>query len=473
MSHKFPTKNNMTKINLSKGENMFIGRQDELEKLAEMYHSDQQEVVLIYGRRRVGKSELIKQFLQGCQTKGLYYQCKRTTEMNNTESLSALFSEIYGYPPLSFDSFEALLDFFFQQACREKSVLVLDEYPYLRQTVKGLDSIIQAMIDKYHGQSQLKLILCGSFVDTMKSLLLEENPLYGRLTMTIHLHPMDYFETAQFYPSFSPVDKIRLYSVFGGIPYYNRLVDETTSVRDNILRLLVVPGARLENEVQMYLLGELGKFVNANEAFEALARGFRRYKDILSQSHISSSPVLAEVLKRLILMELVEKTAPINDAQNAKKTSYHISDNMAGFYYRYLFRYSSQRRIMSPDAFYDRYIDTDFEEQLVPHCFEDICRQFLIRKNRRGELPEIFDAIGRYYYDLPKEHRNGEFDVVTHDRKGYIFYEAKFRQSPLTDAMIEEEIRQVQQTGLACYQYGFFPVPAIKLRPDRTLFSIA
>ena len=129
---------------------------------------------------------------------------------------------------------------------------------------------------------------------------------------------------------------------------------------------------------------------------------------------------------------------------------------------------------MSPDAFYDRYIDTDFEEQLVSHCFEDICRQFLIRKNRRGELPEIFDAIGRYYYDLPKEHRNGEFDVVTHDRKGYIFYEAKFRQSPLTDAVIEEEIRQVQQTGLACYQYGFFSRSGYQVtpRPDVVLFRL-
>ncbi|MGN0948720.1 MAG: ATP-binding protein [Megasphaera sp.] len=447
---------------------MFIGRKEELARLTEMYQSPQQEVVLIYGRRRVGKSELIKRFLQRCQAEGIYYQCKRTTEMNNVESLSALFSDVYGYPPLAFQGLEALLDFFFRQACQKKQVLVLDEYPYLRQTVKGLDSILQSLIDKYRGQSQLKLILCGSFVDTMKSLLLEENPLYGRLTLTIHLHPMDYLEAAQFYPAFSAADKVRLYSVFGGIPYYNQLIDETKSVRDNIIRLLVETGARLENEVQMYLLGELGKFVNANEAFEALARGFHRYKDILSQSHISSGPALAEVLKRLILMELVVKTAPINDAKNARKTSYRIADNMACFYYRYLFRYSSQRQIMAADAFYDRYIAADFEEQLVPHCFEDICRQFLIRQNRCGNLPEIFDAIGKYYYDLPKEHRNGEFDVVTHDAKGYIFYEAKFRQTPLTEAMLETEIRQVRQTGMDCYRYGFFSRAGYDLKKTRT-----
>lgn len=453
---------------------MFIGRQAELTKLDECYQSDQQEVVLVYGRRRVGKSELLKQFLQRKKANGIYYQCKRTTEQNNVESLSALFSDVYGYPPLAFSSLETLLEFFFQQATRESRVLVLDEYPYLRQTVKGLDSILQSLIDRYRDQSRLKLVLCGSFVDIMKSLLLEENPLYGRITLTLHIHPMDYWESAQFYPRFSAADKVRLYSVFGGIPYYNQLIDEKKSVEENILRLLVEPGARLENEVQMYLLSEMSKFINANEAFEALARGFHRFRDILAQSHINSSPALADVLKRLMLMELVRREAPINDPGNTKKTSYHIADNMACFYYRYLFRYGSQRQIMDPKAFYQRYIQQDFEEQYVPHRFEELCRQFLIRQNRKGALPETFDAIGKYYYDLPKEHRNGEFDVVTHDDKGYIFYEAKFQQAPVTEAMIDQEIQQVRQTGLACYRYGFFSRSGYTVapRPDLILYTL-
>lgn len=444
---------------------MFIGREVEMERLRRMYDSPNQEVVLIYGRRRIGKSELIKQFLKTSKIQGLYYQCKRTTEMNNVQSLSALISEVYQYPPLAFTDMEKLLDFLFQQACRTRQVLVLDEYPYLRQTVPGLDSILQSLIDSYRERSQLKLILCGSFVDTMKSLMLEENPLYGRVTLSLHIHPMDYFESAAFYPDFSPADKVRLYSVFGGVPYYNRLIDSTRSVRENVMNLLVEPDARLENEVQMYLLGELSRFINANEAFEALARGFHRFKDILSQSHITSSSALAEVLKRLILMELVKKEAPINDRNNKKKASYFISDNLSSFYYRYLFPYSSQRQIMAPDTFWDRYIAHDFSETFVPKQFETLCRQFLIRQNRKGRLPEIFDAIGTYSYDLPEEHRNGEFDVVTHDDKGYIFYEAKFRKTPVTDAMIQTEIRQVQRTGMNCHRYGFFSRSGYQVTP--------
>lgn len=434
----------------------FIGRKQELTKLEKMYQKDTQEITLIYGRRRVGKSELIKQFLKQHDKNAIYYECKQTSEMNNVMSLAALLSETFQLPPLAFDSMEKLLTFLFDQAVKEKIIVVLDEYPYLQQTITGLDSILQSLIDHYAADSQMKLILCGSFVDTMKQLLLVQNPLYGRVYLTLDVKPMNYVEAAEFYPSFSLEDKVRLYSVFGGIPYYNQLIDESLSVKENVIDLIASPGARLENEVSLYLHSEMAKFTNANEVFEALAKGFSRYRDLLSQSHISSSPALAEVLKRLMLMEMVEKEAPINDPNNKKKAGYFIKDNMSCFYYRYIFRYSSPLRIMDPDVFYDRYIHTDFEQEYVPKRFEDICRQFLILQNRQGKLAEPFEAIGKYYYDLPKEHKNGEFDVVTKDARGYVFYEAKFRTTPITEAMIEHEIAQVQATGLYCYQYGFF-----------------
>ena len=103
-----------------------------------------------------------------------------------------------------------------------------------------------------------------------------------------------------------------------------------------------------------------------------------------------------------------------------------------------------------------RHWQEDFETKHVPKVFEDICRQYLIRKNRAGEMDEIFEKIGNYYYDDPVERKNGEFDIVTLDNSGYIFYEAKFRKEPLTENMIEKEIAQVRQTGLECYKYVFF-----------------
>jgi len=449
----------------------FYGREQQQKKLKRVLVKNELQVVLIYGRRRVGKSELIKQCLLSEDVPKLNYECKQTTEMNNVESLSTLISENFGLPTLGFGSMETLLDYLFQRAEKEQLILVLDEYPYLRETVTGIDSILQSLIDRYKDTTHLKLVLCGSYVEIMKSLLARENPLYGRVDLAIDLKPMDYYESAMFYPTFSSEDKVRIYSVFGGIPYYNRLIDPALSVRENIQELISAPGARLENEVSMYLKSEISKIANANEVFEALSKGFSKYSDLLSQSHVSSGPTLVDVLEKLIRMEVVEKQAPINDADNRRKSGYFIVDNLSLFYYRYIFRFLSQRNVLDEDVFYDRYISEDFETQYVPRIFENICKQYLIRQNRAGKIEPPFDKIGKYYYDDPKTRSNGEFDTVTEDPLGYIFYESKFRREPVSLAMIHEEIKQVQTTGLNCYKYGFFSRSGFQCEPtDHMIF---
>lgn len=435
---------------------MFYGREAERKKLHTMFHSDGQMISLIYGRRRIGKSELIKQVLKETDITGIYYECKQTTEKNNVDSLAELIGEAFQFPTPAFKDMEQLLQFLFKRSKQEPLILVLDEYPYLRENAKGLDSILQSVIDSNKDTSHMKLIICGSYVDTMKALLARQNPMYGRIDLTISLKPMDYYDSALFYPSFSDEDKVRLFSVFGGIPYYNRLIDFKKSIRENVIDLIASPGARLENEISMYLNSEISKITNANEVFEALAKGFSRYKDLLDQSNVSSGPALVDILDKLIRMDVVAKEAPINNENNRKKSGYFISDNLSLFYYKYIFRNISRMNIMDPDVFYDKYIADDFETKYVPKIFETICKQYLIRRNRKGLMEEPFEKIGKYYYDDPVEKKNGKFDIVTQDDRGYIFYKAKFRKDPVTESMVQNEIRQVTQTGLNCYKYGFF-----------------
>lgn len=434
----------------------FYGRDEQIKALNRFLDRSGLGVCLIYGRRRVGKSELIKHVLKSRNERKLYYECKETSELNNVESLAALISEEFHFPRPAFANLEALLNYLLDSSKNEPIILVLDEYPYLKNVIKGLDSILQALVDKYRDTGNFKFIICGSYIDIMKSLLEKENPLYGRVDFSIDLKPMDYFESANFYSTFSNEDKVKLYSVFGGIPYYNKMIDSGLSVMDNIIELIASDGARLENEVPMYLKSEISKIENANEVFESLAAGAMRYSDILSQSHVSSGPALADVLEKLARMELIKKEAPINDENNKRKSRYIVTDNFSMFYYRYIFRHLSQLNIINEDIFYSRFIEEDFETKYVPHVFEDICRQYLIRKNRIGEIDEPFEKIGRYWYDDPENHSNGEFDVVTFDRKGYIFYEAKFRKEPVSESLIRTEIEQVKSTGLNCYKYGFF-----------------
>ena len=433
----------------------FIGRTDELKKLNKVFSLDEFTTSLIFGRRRVGKSELIKTALKKNSSIKIYYECKEVSEKSNVDGLSDILSEELNLPKLKFDNIESILKYIFELSIKEKIILVLDEYPYLKKTINGMDSILQALIDKYNTTSKLSLVILGSYVDIMKELLFHSNPLYGRVDLTIELKQMDYYDSSLFYPAFSTEDKIKIYSVFGGIPYYNRLIDDSKSVKENIIELIASNGARLENEVSMYLNSEISKIVNANEVFEALSKGFSKYSDILSQSHVSSGPTLVDVLDQLIRMDVVSKTSPINDLNNKKKCGYYISDNLSLFYYRYIFKYSSQMKIMDPNIFYAKYIEKDFEQQYVPHIFERICKQYLIIKNKNGEIDPVFEKIGKYYYDNPIEHTNGEFDVVTEDEKGYVFYEAKFRKNPITNTIIQNEIKQVNLTGLNCYKYVF------------------
>lgn len=434
----------------------FYGRTKELEKLKNEISSDRMSFSLIYGRRRIGKSELVKQTIKENDVRAIYYECKQVTEESNVQSICDLVSEELGLPKLGYTKLEEIADYIFKLSENERLVFVLDEYPYLRKNVKGLDSIIQSLVDKYRKECKLKLIILGSYVDVMKSLLEESNPLYGRTDLVIDLKQMDYYESALFYPHMTDEDKVRIYSVFGGIPYFNELIDDEKSVKENIINLIASPGARLENEVSMYLNAEISKIENANEVFDALARGYSKYRDILSQSHVSSGPTLVDVLDKLIRMEVVEKKAPINDENNKKKAGYYICDNLSLFYFKYIFRYSSQLKIMDPDVFYEKYINRDFEDFYVPHRFEEICRQYLVRQNRLGNIEPVIEKIGKYYYDDPKTRTNGEFDVVTQDEKGYVFYEVKFREKKISKEMIEEEIRQVNDTGLDCYKYVFF-----------------
>lgn len=450
----------------------FIGRAIELKKLKSAIDSKKTSFTLIYGRRRIGKSELIKFALKQSKVVSIYYECKETAERSNVESLCDIISDSLNLPKLGFSTIEETLDYLFRQAINQKIVVVLDEYPYLRENIKGMDSIVQSLLDRYRDSSKLSLVLLGSYIGVMKSLIEEKNPLYGRTDAVIDLKPMDYYDSAKFYPAFSSEDKVRIYSVFGGVPYYNSFVNDKQSVKENIIRLIASSDARFGNEVPMYLKGEISKIKNANEVFEALAKGYSKYSDILSQSHVSSGPTLADVLERLISMEVIKKVSPINDEHNKKRSAYYISDNLSLFYYKYVYRYASQMSIMDSNTFYKKYIEKQFESEYVPSCFEEICRQYLIRMNVAGKIRPVIEKIGKYYYDDPITRTNGEFDVVTQDKNGYIFYEVKFKNSPFSKKEIMKEIEQVEQTGLSCYKYMFITRAGIENADRKDVGSV-
>ena len=356
-----------------------------------------------------------------------------------------------------------------------RSVLVLDEYPCLRELLPGCDSFMQALVDENRG-SGLKLVLCGSFLNVMQGMQEYKSPLYGRAGLSLHLEPMDYLDSALFYPSFSDEDKVRLYSAFGGVPFYNAKIDCDLSVRENIIHLLASKDAVLADEASYLLMTEISKISNAERVLEAIAGGAAKFSDILSKSAFSSSPALVDILKKLVEMGFLRKAGPINDEKNRKRTSYKINDNLVDFYYKYIFKNQSRLQILPAERVFDSYIADDFETQCVPKVFEEIVKQFLIRENLAGRIEPPFFKIGSYWHDLPKLRKNGEFDVVTEDDEGYVSYKCKFKGQPMTEAQVAQEIDQVKASPLPADRFGFVSRSGfdhVLKAPERRFYSLA
>ena len=433
----------------------FVGRSKQLNELNQRFNSGHAESIMIYGRRRVGKSTLINQALANNDVDYVYYVAKRTNLADNLVSISGAIRQALKMP-VAFESFEDLFAFIYGYAKDRPFIFVIDEYPYLNKLTTGLDSVIQAAIDQYAKNSKLKLVLCGSSIEMMQQLIQYQNPLYGRFSLVMQLEPMHYFESALLYPGFSNDEKVALYAAFGGIPYFNQMIDEKLSVDQNIVRLIVSPNGPLFSEVPYYLQAEIGKIDNANAVLETIGKGYVKFSDILSQSHIESNPVLAQTLNRLIAIQIIRKVEPINSKGNRKKAQYLIADNFIAFYYRYVYPNIGRIQVMNPDDFYDAFIKSDFYSQYVPSVFEQVAGEYLIMMNQARQIHPPFYELGKYWYDDPINKQNGEFHLVSQDKNGYIFYECKFKEGKITDREILKEIQQVRNCGLNAYRFGFF-----------------
>ena len=432
----------------------FIGRIEEIKRINKLINEPKQNNILIYGRRRIGKSFLIKKALENYNGLVIHYQCKDINYSNTLEELSLLIKTKMNLQyEINFKTIDLILDFLFKQ--EKDIVFVLDEYSYLCNKIEGLDSIIQNKIDTYKYDSKLKIILSGSQIEIMKNMIEYGNPLYGRFTDIIELKEHNYLESSEYYPSFSNEDKVMLYSVFGGEPLYNSLIDESKSALDNIKELIIKENSFVELNINNMLNAELSKIKLGNDVLQAIALGVRKNDDLVSKARAENSAALNHVLKKLLKLDLIKKISPINDENNKKKTMYFINNNPLRFYYKYLYRYSNERSNMFIDDFYNQFISDDFNTQYIPNIFEDITKQYLIIQNKERKIDPPFNKIGTYWYDDKVNKTNGQFDVVTFDKNGYIFYEVKYIDNKISKSIVEEEKRQLSLIEIPYYNLGF------------------
>ncbi len=419
---------------------MFYGREQEVQQLQDCLTKPTKSAVMLYGRRRVGKSTLILEVLGKLSCKIIYYECLMTSLEENLRGIEEKVKACYNNKFLHFSNLEELFEFLGSQ--QEKVIIVLDEYSYLKKISNGyyIDSLFQRIIDRL--SDNIKLVLLGSYVGMMKELLKEENPLFGRFSLVLHVKPFDYYASAYFYDELQVAEKVALYSVFGGSPFINALISKQQSLQANIEQLLLNPSSPAAIYLEYILLAELSKVAAANMILAALANGKKRYSEIEQLVSGNSNGSLDKQLKNLLEMEIIQKVYPINKKNDKKKIFYEINDNLVRFYYAYVYNRRDIIARIGEKSFYELYIKNSIKT-FIAHRFEEVVREYFSRQIRGGKRTDVYD-IGTFWYDLPKEKRSGEFDCVLEQKDGYAFYEVKLYDHAFAKAEAETEAKQLE-----------------------------
>lgn len=430
---------------------MFLGRQKELSELKRAFASKSKTAVLVYGKRRVGKSTLIKEASKSFKGTVVNHLCVKSTFEGNLVHLSRSVCNALDLPLVEFRSLLDVFDFLKKQ--KESILLVLDEYQYLKESLSdgAVDSYMQIVVDSL--PANVKLVFCGSYIAIMKELLKESNPLFGRFTHIFSVEEFDYLDASLFYPKLSVRDKIMMYAVFGGSPYVLSLLDMNKSAVENIKNLLVDDNSLLRTHVENVVLREIQKAYDIR-ILEALGNGKKRYSEILNRLGGNDSGLLDKQLKNLMNMDVVAKVFPINKPNDKKKIFYEIKDNLMRFYFAYIFGQEALISKFGNKAFVNQNVLPSLHT-FVSLRFENMVLQYFARLARAGKLDGCED-FGSFWYDDVKNRTNGQFDCVLKYTDGFDFFEVKYYESPMSKTECEKEELQVRSvTELACRNVGF------------------
>ena len=411
---------------------MFVGRERELESLQRLYASNSFQFGVVYGRRRVGKTKLLRQFTAD-KPDVFFFTAHETTLSENLDLLSReLAKTTPDDQPASYPVFRTLTEAFdevFHRAASKRLVFVIDEYPYLAQSDPGASSALQALIDANQEDSKLLLILCGSSMTFMEHQVLgKQSPLYGRRTAQLRIDPFTLFDAAKMLPEASPTKAIELYAITGGIPLYLAQLDSAQSVEWNIAEKVFRQDAILYEEPRSYLQQETRSPSAYNSIVTAIAAGYVRPSEICDITRLTSSAV-ARYLDALIELKVVERVVPMV-VRNKKQVIYRVCDNLFRFWFKFVPRYTGTIEAGMGAAVAKRIMQEEFPTFVGP-AFENVCRQWLMQEAAQGRLALLPKGIGSWWGTNPSTKREEEIDIVLEGADGELaFGECKWKNSP-------------------------------------------
>jgi len=407
----------------------FYNRESELDALDTAFESAGHDFVVVYGRRRVGKTALLKEFC--VDRPHIYFLAAQEAKSRQREKFVDTVAAYFDDRVPRIDGWDEAFSYLGEKLDTEDLVVVIDEFPYLVEENDSLPSYIQGFVDEQLQETDSMLILCGSSVSTMESEVLgHESPLYGRRTAQFDVQPFS-FRQARAVIDYDTETAIRSFAITGGTPMYLTLFDYSQSLAENVRSQILSPTSVLYNEPEFLLRTELRNPARYMSILEAIALGHTTPNEISGATGIDAGP-LSKYLQTLRRLRLIDREIPVTAAQKkSKRSRYHVADEFLRFWFRYVEPNRSSIE-EAPDVVYEGTIEPDLPSN-VATTFEDVCHEVVWEAIRRDKI-EPYSEVGRWWYG------EDEIDILglapNDDRM--LLAECKWTSAPVGESLVED-----------------------------------
>lgn len=423
---------------------MFVGRHQELEQLNQAYQENDFQFTVIYGRRRIGKTSLINEFLK--DKKAIYYVALEENAEDNLKRFSdaiSIFKNTDQGGKEKFADFEECFKEITRLAQKQRVILVIDEFPYLAKAYPTISSMLQSYIDYEFKETNLFLILCGSSMSFMERQVLGyQSPLYGRRTLALKLEPFKLSEAHEMLPKLSKEDAFIINTVCGGVPQYLSYMSDSMSVADNIKKNFLSKSGRLFDEPNNLLQQELRDPTNYNSIINAIASGASKHSKIAQSAHLQTGP-LTTYLNNLIDLGIVEKKLPVTEQKKSRSKNivYRICDGMFRFWYTFVGKQTDLIERGLTDLAWVK-VQKSLSDFMGSE-FEKYSQDFMWSQDMNEKIvPNPFIHLGNWWGTDKRTHQQVELDIVgfsDDERDGY-FGECKWKNEPIPRSVLEKLI---------------------------------
>lgn len=399
----------------------FINREKNLERLKSRYISSKAEFIILYGRRRLGKSELVRKSIENRED-AVYYQAIESTAQNQLDNFADVITNQFPDLKRLRRDWETLLE-----ALGDRdAIVIIDEFPFIIEEDESILSRIQRIWDTHLKDTSMTLVLIGSSISIMEDKVIGgSSPLYGRRTATIDLDPLKIEDAVDFFPNYDPETKIKTWAIYGGTPYYLQTINPDKPLKENVQKTILSEQGLLYSEPEFLLRTELRQPNTYFSILRAIARGRRTPNEIAGMAGIEPQKI-STYLKKLQRLRIIDRHIPVTESPtSSKRGRYQLSTPLFRFWFRFIYGNHDSLLLLGEDAF-DEIVAEDLPDYVSP-LFEKLCQEKLPKLIQRQYL-----SIGQWWF---KQH---ELDILALTKKGLIAGECKFTSKPINNAILDK-----------------------------------